>query len=148
MKRLKPQHKLFADIYRAERNATLAAIRAGFSEKAAKVQGCKLLKHPLVAAYIAEQDKVIVTNVKKSVSGSLAWKRKKLIKIVKELSIAIDAKTAKPVIGAIAELNKMDGHYSAEKVINTNLNVDTDLEQVAIASRNAEEMLAKHRREF
>lgn len=145
-----PQHKLFADTYLAKRNATEAAITAGYSKKTARVQGCKMLRYPHIEAYIADHDKKTVSKVKKSVSATQAWKKKKLIKIILKLTkkSELTAISAKPVISAIAELNKMDGHYSAEKVVNTNLNIDTDLQKVAEESRKSREVLDKYRSEY
>jgi hypothetical protein len=84
------------------------------------------------------------------VAASQEWKKRKLIKIINKLSkiSELDAKSAKPVISAIAELNKMDGHYSAEKVITTNLNVDTDLKKVSEESHKAQEILEKYRSKY
>jgi phage terminase small subunit len=144
------KEKLFVDAYLANgRVGTKAVIAAGYSHKAAKVQASKLLRRPHIQAAIAEHDKKIVTSIKKSVKGSASWKRRKLIKIADILSSSgIDAKSAKSVIGAIAELNKMDGHYSAEKVVNHNYNADTDIETLKSETAKQEEILAKHRKEF
>ena len=49
---LRGKKKLFADEYLIDRNATQAAIRAGYSEKTARSQGQRLLKEPKVKAYI------------------------------------------------------------------------------------------------
>jgi hypothetical protein len=84
----------------------------------------------------------------KLVKGSAPWKRKRLIKIAGSLKDKIDIKTAKSVITAIAELNKMDGHYSAEKVINHNYNADTDLEELKKETKRQADILAKHRQAF
>lgn len=146
MKPLKSQEQLFVNCYvNNGRNGTDAAITAGYSKNGAKVQACKLLKRENIKAAIEAHDKKLVASVKKSAKGSQSWKRRKLILIADKLSRELDAKTAKAVIGAISELNKMDGHYSAEKVINTNLNVDTDLAKVEEESRKAQEILDKYR---
>jgi phage terminase small subunit len=143
------QEKLFVNAYLNNgRRGSTAAITAGYSKKAATVQSCKMMQRPNIIAAIEAHDKKIVTTIKKSVKGSAAWKRRKLIKIADELSSVLDAKTAKAIIGAIAELNKMDGHYSAEKVINANLNIDSDLQKVAEESRRIREAIDKHRSEY
>lgn len=49
------KQKRFADEYLVDLNATQAAIRAGYSEKTAKVTGAKLLTKANLRAYIDEQ---------------------------------------------------------------------------------------------
>lgn len=49
---LKGRKKRFADEYLIDRNATQAAIRAGYSQKTAYSQGQRLLKDPEVKGYI------------------------------------------------------------------------------------------------
>ena len=57
-KHLTPKQLLFTKEYMVDLNATQAAIRAGYSEKGADVQGCKLLAKPKVKAVIqAAMDK-------------------------------------------------------------------------------------------
>lgn len=52
--KLAPMQLLFVREYLVDLNATQAAIRAGYSEKTADVQGHQLLKKPLVGNAIAE----------------------------------------------------------------------------------------------
>lgn len=54
-KPLTPQQARFVDEYLIDLNATQAAIRAGYAESGAKVQGCRLLTYDNVAAKIAER---------------------------------------------------------------------------------------------
>lgn len=51
-KKLTPKQKAFADYYIELGNATEAAIRAGYSEKTAKVTGYENLTKPYLKAYI------------------------------------------------------------------------------------------------
>lgn len=149
MKPLNPQEQLFIDAYRSNgRNGSKAAVTAGYSRKTARIQACNLLKRENIRTAIAEEDKKIVTSIKKSVKGSASWKRRKLVKIADQLSDVIDFKNAKAIIGAIAELNKMDGDYAPEKVLNANLNVDTDLQKVSEESRKAQEIISKYRSKY
>lgn len=49
-----PKQEMFCKEYLVDLNATQAAIRAGYSEKGAHVQGAQLLSNPKVAAKIQE----------------------------------------------------------------------------------------------
>ncbi len=51
---LTEKQKLFAEIYVRNFNATQAAIKAGYSPRSAFVEGCRLLKHVKVRAYVEE----------------------------------------------------------------------------------------------
>lgn len=51
---LTPKQQLFVQEYLIDLNATQAAIRAGYSEKTANEQGCRLLAHVSVSASIQE----------------------------------------------------------------------------------------------
>jgi phage terminase small subunit len=54
---LTPKQELFAREYLVDLNATQAALRAGYSARAAHVQGSRLLTYAEVAAFIAEHHK-------------------------------------------------------------------------------------------
>ena len=54
-KKLSPKQKIFVSEYLVDLNAKQAAIRAGYSEKTAEVQGSRLLGNVKVAAVIREK---------------------------------------------------------------------------------------------
>ena len=56
---LTPKQKAFADYYLECGNATEAAKRAGYKEKAAYAMGAENLKKPQILTYIAERQKQI-----------------------------------------------------------------------------------------
>lgn len=58
-KTITPKQKRFADEYLIDLNATQAAIRAGYSPKAASEGGYHLLRNPKVAAYIEARQAVL-----------------------------------------------------------------------------------------
>lgn len=66
--KLTPKQKAFADEYLICGNATEAAKRAGYKEKAAYAMGAENLKKPQISAYIAERQKQIedsrIANIK------------------------------------------------------------------------------------
>lgn len=108
-----------------------AAVSAGYAPGSAALTGHKLLKTQAVHNYLTER-------VKKSnddLQIGFDYKLAKLKKIV-DLAIPDEADTILQIsprsgIAAIAELNKMQGHYSAEKVVAATLsvNADADLSQ-------------------
>lgn len=57
---LTEQQQRFGDEYLVDHKGAQAAIRAGYSPATAHVQASRLLKHPSVAAYIAEGEKATV----------------------------------------------------------------------------------------
>jgi len=52
-RKLTPRQRRFVEEYLVDRNATQAAIRAGYNRKTAGQQGSFLLKHPQIAAAVA-----------------------------------------------------------------------------------------------
>jgi phage terminase small subunit len=143
-----PQHKLFADTYLIKRNATTAAIIAGYSKKGARVQGCKMLKYKEIAEYIAKHDQKTV-----------AKHENKRDVIIEKLMIALEKGIVKDEEGeehvnhkvlfpAAAELNRMLGYYAAEKHTNLNINADTDLQTVKNEVIKQQEILEKYRSEY
>lgn len=61
----------------------------------------------------------------------------------------LDPKCVSVAIQAMAESNKMQGHYSAEKILTTNLNMDADLEETKVAAKEAmKELMEKHKSDY
>ena len=118
-----------------------AAIMAGYPNKSAQATAQHILKKKKAKQYI---DKVM-----KTVEHKLNWEfedKLRKLKKVADLAIPDDAKSMEEIshqagISAIAESNKMQGHYSAEKIVQTNVNVDADLQQVAA-------LLKEYKREY
>lgn len=57
--KLTPKQQSFADYYLQIGNATEAAIKAGYSEKTARITGCENLTKPNIVTYIEEKQKEI-----------------------------------------------------------------------------------------
>ena len=57
--KLTPKQQAFADYYIQTGNATEAAIKAGYSEKTARITGCENLTKPNIVTYIEEKQKEI-----------------------------------------------------------------------------------------
>lgn len=70
-KKLSIQEQRFCEAYVDHGNATRAAKEAGYSEKAAHVQGCRLLKRDNVTAYI---DAIRTERWKRAAMGEDEWK--------------------------------------------------------------------------
>jgi hypothetical protein len=58
---------------------------------------------------------------------------------------ALECRQVAVAISAIAESNKMQGHYSAEKVVSANVNLDADLQK---AREIMDQLIAKHKRDY
>lgn len=99
------RQKKFAEYYAQSGNTVQSAIKAGYSEKYAKADACKILDNPSVAEYIRElsekaQDERIMT----------AKERQALLS-----DIAKDGKNdPADRIRAVDTLNKMTGEYVAK----------------------------------
>lgn len=149
-KPLTSQEQLFVNAYLSNgRKQTDATITAGFSRKSARVQANKIMKRANIKVAIAKHDKQTIKRIK----GSADWKKKRLLQVMEflitiEKGKIINLKDAKAFLSAMSEHNKMEGHYSAQKVENHNYNADTDIETLRKERVRQEEILAKHRKEF
>jgi hypothetical protein len=118
-----------------------AALMAGYPETSAQRVAFKLLGKRNAQQY--------VKSVAMAAGCKIGWEyeeKLKKLKLVADLAIPDDAETIEDIhhqagIAAIAESNKMQGHYSAEKIVNTNVNVDVDLQQV-------HDLLEEYKREY
>ena len=60
----------------------------------------------------------------------------------------LDTRKVAVAIQAMAESNKMQGHYSAEKIISTNLNMDADMQATKEAAQEAfKDLMKVHKRD-
>jgi hypothetical protein len=75
------------------------------------------------------------------------YKIKKVIEkfIPDDPNAELIAKNVSVAMQAIAESNKMQGHYSAEKVLTANLNMDADLEK---AKEIMKDLIEKHKSDY
>lgn len=125
------QQKFCENYLNNGRIGTHAAVDAGYSEKSAANNACLLLKMPAINNYLT-------IRIKKSEEDhQLTFDHKiKTLKTIIDLAVPKDAEFIAQThpgaaISAIAESNKMQGHYSAEKVFSATLSVsaDADLSQ-------------------
>lgn len=147
------QQKHFCMLYIENgNNCYKAACDAKYSVKSAHTTACILMKKPAVITFIAKK----LNEINDKLEVTFEYKIKKLVSVVDfsipdDLSSKIASCDAEDIsddditihaakikaatlgVSTIAELNKMQGHYSAEKHISANLNVEVDaeIEQVA-----------------
>lgn len=122
MKKLSEKDRLFCLTYIANNgNAKEAAIAAGYNCKNQNHIGWQVLQRPQVKQFLEENRK----KLEEKFDITIEWKMKKLKSCVIR---SLKSNNSSGVIGGIAELNKMQGHYSAEKVVN--FNVEAEISQV------------------
>lgn len=97
------RQRKFAEFYAACGNVSQAAIQAGYSEKYAKADACRILDNPSVAAYLrgltggARSERVLSAQARQELLSKLAQD---------------DANEPKDRIRAIDVLNRMTGEYT------------------------------------
>lgn len=105
-------------------NGTQAAISAGYSVDTAQSIASENLYKPIIKAAIAEREKqkanaaAVTYDYKLEALKSLADFALREIKNTNDETVAL--KNHKALTTAIAELNKMQGHHSAQKIIINN----------------------------
>jgi phage terminase small subunit len=136
----------FCESYLTNGHNSIAALKtAGYSIKCTSDGARAIMASRSVQDYLSKRIKA----VEEKEQITFDYKIKKLKQIV-ELSVPSEAITkedinASAAISAISELNKMQGHYSAEKHANLNLVVDADIAQ---AKELMAQLLQQYKREF
>lgn len=116
------KQRLFCKAYLANGyNATQAAISAGYSENCAQEIGSENLSKPLIRTYLDRELK----KVEDKFDITREWKMQKLKRCAELAMPEIDGQEVlenhNALLGAISELNKMQGHYSEKKEIEDKL---------------------------
>lgn len=97
------------------------------------------MRNPKIQAFI----KTLPTPQKET--ENYEWKLERLKHIVNTFipieTRNLEAKNVTTAIQAIAEMNKMQGHYAAERHVNMNVNVDSDIEKL-------ESLIKKYRKDY
>lgn len=119
-------------------NATHAAIKAGYSKKAAYSIGYDLLKIPDVQRYINRRMKEIFEKV----GATTEW-RAKMLKEATEACLQGRADkdgvvNARGLVATISEMNKMEGIYPADK----------EAKEVKVELTHVSEKVSKYEKEF
>ena len=100
--KLNARQKKFAEYYAQSGNTVQSAIKAGYSEKYANADACKILENPRVSEYIkeltakAQQDRIITAVERQAILSDIAKS---------------DEELTSDRIRAIDTLNKMTGEY-------------------------------------
>lgn len=100
--KLNARQKKFAEYYAQSGNTVQSAIKAGYSEKYANADACKILENPRVSEYIkeltakAQQDRIITAVERQAILSDIAKS---------------DEELTPDRIRAIDTLNKMTGEY-------------------------------------
>lgn len=114
--------------------------------KAARIAG---YKSPRRNAHLLLKRKSMIKEIEmlidkfESEGITFEWKLRKLKQAV-EISIT-DKEVKSTGITAIAELNKMQGHYSADKVVTAHIQIDADIERAKLL---VDRLLVEHKSDY
>lgn len=107
-------------------DGTKAAINAGYAIPGATRSATYLLSRPVIKKEIAR----VIEKKLDHLGITYEWKMEQLKSVIEKCANGIQLKdnhmNASGVIAAISELNKMQGHYSPDKVVNLNISSDAD----------------------
>lgn len=107
--RLTAKQEAFCVNYFIMRNATQAAIKAGYSLRTAQQIGAENLLKPLIIARRNELEAAVA----KEAIANVEERQKKLTEVIRETYRT--PVMARDRVSAIAEMNKMGGDYAPEK---------------------------------
>ncbi len=113
---LTDKKRKFTEQYALTKNATQAAIRAGYGAKSAHVTGCRLLKDPNVSSYLAEITAVAETRAAKETDGAIASLAEVLGYQTKVMRLTRpDDEDDKRVRNALKAADGLQRHYEGDK---------------------------------
>ena len=126
--KLNARQKKFAEYYAQSGNTVQSAIKAGYSEKYANADACKILENPRVSEYIkeltakAQQDRIITAVERQAILSDIAKS---------------DEELTPDRIRAIDTLNKMTGEYLNKVEVSGSLEtekskLDSLIEQMSV----------------
>ena len=117
------RQQAFVNAYLLCANASQAALEAGYSPKHSGKIAYKLLNHPLI------KESVEKCRAKSVQLCSVTFDDK--VKFLWDLANECrDTQDKSVCVKAIAEINKMIGHYAPERHYNENLNVNAELKDI------------------
>jgi hypothetical protein len=136
-------HKKFLELYIASgcKDVQGSAEAAGFNPK----MGYKILQRPAVKRQLTMRQNRISYDLEMDVDYKLKKLKKVIDAAIPDGAQSFDEMKPAAGIAAIAETNKMQGHYSAEKRENVNVNIDADIERVKSL---VEELTKKYQRDY
>ena len=142
------QYKL-CEAYIGNGGKKAAAIReAGYSEKAVASKGSRIFDSPNVRAYLRWRRQDIQEVQREFLEKQYPYREIKSTYDYKAnvlYTITKDSQDDRIKIAAIAELNKMEGHYAPEKGVHLNIGLDADLEEV---KRITSELMGKNKSKY
>lgn len=113
--KLSPRQKRFAEYYAQSGNTVQSAIKAGYSEKYANADACKILENPRVTDYIkeltakAQRDRIITAIERQAILSDIAKSKQE---------------ETPDRIRAIDTLNKMTGEYLSKIEVSGSLKTE------------------------
>lgn len=140
---LTPKQRIFIREYLANNgHGTNAALTAGYSVHSAHTTSTDLLKNPKIQKEIYRLTKQKLEKA----DVTFDWKVKMLKSLIENCASGNNTKDdvihPSGVVSAIAELNKMQGHYAPEKTLTTNVNVELEEDE------NIDNLIDMYRRDY
>jgi hypothetical protein len=117
MGELTPKQRAFVLEYLKDRNATQAAIRAGYSEDTAYSQGQRLLKNVEVAEFLAQQEAELKRDLRERFVEEAEMAFETVLKIAQGISPpGVKKPSARTVLDAAKDLLDRAGYKPTDKI--------------------------------
>jgi hypothetical protein len=117
MAELTPKQRAFVLEYLKDRNATQAAIRAGYSEASAYSQASELLKNPKVAEFLAQQEAELKRDLRERFMEEAEMAFETVVKIAQGISPpGVKKPSARTVLDAAKDLLDRAGYKPTDKI--------------------------------
>jgi phage terminase small subunit len=117
MGELTDKQKAFVYEYMKDRNATQAAIRAGYSPNSAQEQGSRLLSNAMVAEFLAQQEAELKRDLRERFIEEAEMAFETVVKIAQGISPpGVKKPSARTVLDAAKDLLDRAGYKPTDKI--------------------------------
>jgi phage terminase small subunit len=117
MGELTDKQRAFVYEYMKDRNATQAAIRAGYSPNSAQEQGSRLLSNAMVAEFLAQQEAELKRDLRERFAEEAEMAFETVVKIAKGISPpGVKKPSARTVLDAAKDLLDRAGYKPTDKI--------------------------------
>jgi phage terminase small subunit len=129
-----PRQSQFVAEYTLTRNATQAAVAAGYSPRTARQTGSDLLSNPYIRALVAQHEA--------EAAKRLAVTRERVLAALGEaIDVAREQRNPAAMIAAWREIARMCGFYASDRVVRVDINIAAKRRVDKLETRSDAELL-------
>jgi|HubBroStandDraft_1064217.scaffolds.fasta_scaffold00305_24 hypothetical protein len=131
----------FIDAVVSGKSMRQAAIEAGYEPATITVKSHQMMKNPFLRKKVEDA----VKKAQEHLELTFEWKLRQLKELVERALPEHNREFSTAAISAIAEMNKMQGHYAPDKTVSATMTVDADF---TILSELMDKLLLTYEKDY